>query len=133
MMSVPDITLVSDGKGDDENIIDLEAVARAATAKLEKDLVDAKEWNDRIAWKKKERADRLRKKKEDEDAAEAKKKADMDAVEAKRKADEEAREKVPVQPLVSCVLSVFLGWKLIWFPDWAGCPAQERDGGAVQV
>ena len=42
MMPVPNVTLVSDGKGKDKNIVDLEAVARAATAKLEKDLADTK-------------------------------------------------------------------------------------------
>ena len=79
VMPVPDVTLVSDGKGEDENIVDLEAMARVATAKLEKDLADAKAWNDRIMWKKQERADCLKKQKEDEEAVEAKKKVDEEA------------------------------------------------------
>ena len=120
-MPVPDVTLVSDNEGEDENVVDLEAVARAATAKLEKDLADAKVQNDRIAWKKKERADCLRKKKEDKDAVEAKKKVDADVAEVTWKVDKEARKKVLVQPPVSSVLSVFLVRKLTWFPDWAGC------------
>ena len=122
VMPVPDVTLVSDGKGEDENIVNLEAVARAATAKLEKDLVDAKAQNDRIAQKKQERVDCLKKQKEDEEAAEVKKKV-----------DEEARKKVPVQPLVSSVWSVLLGRKLTSLPDWAGCSTRERDSGAVQA
>ena len=40
MMPVPDITLVSDSE--DEEVIDLEAIARAAAVKLEKDLEEAK-------------------------------------------------------------------------------------------
>ena len=92
IMPVPDVTLVSDGEGEDENIVDLEAVARVATAKLEKDLVDAKAQNKRIAWKKQEWADRLKKKKEDEEV-----------VEAQWKVDEAAKKKVPVPPLVSVV------------------------------
>ena len=43
---------ITDGK--DKDIIDLEAMAREATAKLEKDLVDAKAWNEGIVWKKQE-------------------------------------------------------------------------------
>ena len=54
MMPVPDITLVSNSE--DEDIVDLDAVARAAMAKLEKDLAEAKVWNEGIAWKKQERA-----------------------------------------------------------------------------
>ena len=38
---VPDVTIVMDSEGEDE-VIDLEAVARAATAKLERDLVEVK-------------------------------------------------------------------------------------------
>ena len=91
---VPDITVVTDGKGEDEDVVDLEAVARAATAKLEKDLAEAKTWNERIARKKQERADRLRKKKEDEDAKEAQQKLD----EATK-----AMKKVPVQPPVHLI------------------------------
>ena len=122
MMPVPDVTLVFDGEGEDENIVDLEAVARAATAKLEKDLADANAQNERIAWKKQERADLLRKKKEDKEVAEA-----------QQKADEAAKKKVPVQPLVSSVWSVLLGRKLTSLPDWAGCSTRERDSGAVQA
>ena len=91
---VPDVTALTDGEGEDE-VIDLEAVARAATAKLEKDLVEAKTRNERIARKKQ---------KEDEDAKEAQRKLD----EATK-----ATEKVPVQPLVRFILPVFLvSWKL---------------------
>ena len=92
-MPVPDVTLVSDGK--DENIVDLEAVARVAMAKLEKDLADMKAWNERIAWKKQEWADCLvvvKKKKEDEEVAEA-----------QRKVDKGTKKKVLVQPLVSFI------------------------------
>ena len=95
---VPDVTVLTDGEGEDE-VVDLEAMARAATAKLEKDLAEAKTWNERIAQKKQEWADCLRKKKEDEDAAEAKRKLDEAA---------EAAKKVPVQPLVRFILPVFL-------------------------
>ena len=35
VMLIPDVTLVSDSK--DEEVVDLEAIARAAAAKLEKD------------------------------------------------------------------------------------------------
>ena len=118
---VPDVTLVSDGEGEDKNIVDLEAVARVATAKLEKDLADAKARKNRIMWKKQEWVDRLKKKKEDEEAAGAKKKA-----------DEEARKKVLVQPPVSSVLPVFLGPETnlvsrlgrLFRPrtQWQGCP-----------
>ena len=50
VMLVPDINLVSDGE--DKEVIDLEAVARAAKVKLEEDLAKAKTQNDEIAWKK---------------------------------------------------------------------------------
>ena len=93
MTPVPDVTLVSDGE--DEDIIDLEAVAREATAKLEKDLADMKVQNEGIARKKQEWANHQ--------AAVKKKKEDEEAVEAKWKADEEAKKKVPVLPPVSCV------------------------------
>ena len=56
---VPDVTVLTDSEGEDE-VVDLEAMARAATAKLEKDLAEAKTQNERIARKKQERADRLR-------------------------------------------------------------------------
>ena len=49
MMPVPDVTVVTDGEGEDEVIVNVEAVARVATAKLEKDLVEVKMWNKRIA------------------------------------------------------------------------------------
>ena len=61
---VPDITVVTDSEGKDE-VVDLEAVARAAAAKLERDLAEAKTRNERLAWKKQEQADRLRKQKEE--------------------------------------------------------------------
>ena len=38
--------MVSDGK--DEEIVDLEAIAREAKVKLDKDLVEAKVWNDQL-------------------------------------------------------------------------------------
>ena len=72
---VPDVTVVMDGEGKDE-VVNLEAVARAAAAKLEKDLAEAKTRNKRIAQKKQERADCLRKQKEDEDTKEAQQKLD---------------------------------------------------------
>ena len=120
-MLVPDVNLVSDGK--DEEVVNLEAVARVAKVKLEEDLAKAKTWNDEITQKKKAWADRLaKKKKEDEEVAEAKKKA-----------DKEARKKVPVQPPVSSVCLSSWGQKLTWFPDWASCSAQECDGRAIQA
>ena len=97
MSPVPDVTILMDGEGEDE--VNLEAMARAAAAKLEKDLVEAKTWNERIAWKKQERADHLRKKKEDEDVKEAHQKLDEAA---------KARKKVPVEPPVCSILPVFL-------------------------
>ena len=51
-------------------VVDLEAVARVATAKWEKYLADVKVQNNRVAWKKQERADHLKKQKEDEEAVE---------------------------------------------------------------
>ena len=98
MSPVPDVTILTDDEGEDE-VIDLEAMARAATAKLEKDLAEAKTWNERITRKKQERADRLRKKKEDEDAKEAQWKLGEAA---------KAAKKVPVQPPVRFILPVFL-------------------------
>ena len=82
---VPDVTLVSDGE--DEEVVNLEAVSRAVKAKLEEDLVKAKTRNEEIAWKKQVQAVCLavaKKNKEDEEAA-----------------DEAAKKKVPVQPPVS--------------------------------
>ena len=96
---VPDITIVTDGEGEDEVIIDLEAVARAATAKLEKDLAEAKTRNERIAQKKQEWADHLQKQKEDKDVKEAQRKLDEAA---------KAAKKVLVQPPVRFILPVFL-------------------------
>ena len=93
MTPVPDINLVSDGE--DEEIVNLEAITRLAKAKLDQDLAEAKVWNEGIAWKKQEQANRqapAKKKKEDEEVAEAKWKADKDA-----------KKKVPVQPPVSSV------------------------------
>ena len=74
VMPVPDFDMASDGK--DEQVINLVAIAREATAKLEKDLADVKMWNDEIAWKKQEWVDQkaaAKKCKEDEDAVAAKK------------------------------------------------------------
>ena len=99
---VPDVTVLTDGKGEDE--VDLEAVARAAATKLEKDLAEVKTQNERITRKKQERVDRLQKKKEDEDVKEAQQKLDEAA---------KARKKVPVEPPVCSILPVFLeSWKL---------------------
>ena len=81
---VPDITVVTDGEGEDEVVVDLEAMERVATAKLEKDLVEAKTQNERIARKKQERVDRLWKQKEDEDAKEAQQKLDEAGKAAKK-------------------------------------------------
>ena len=94
---VPDVTVLTDSEGEDE--VNLEAMARAAAAKLEKDLVEAKTQNERIAWKKQERVDCLWKKKEDEDVKEAQRKLDEAA---------KARKKVPVEPPVCSILPVFL-------------------------
>ena len=105
---VPDVTVVTDGKGEDEVVVDLEAVARAATAKLEKDLVELKKRNEQIAQKKQERADLLRKQKEDADAREAQRKLD-EAV--------KARKKVPVAPPVRSTCLSLRSRKLTCFPD----------------
>ena len=91
MTPVPDVSLVSDSK--DEEVVDLEAMARVAKAQLEGDLVKAKTQNDEIVWKKQARVDCLaKKKKEDEEAAEA-----------QWKADEATKKKVLVPPPVSVV------------------------------
>ena len=103
---VPDVTVLTDGKGEDE-VVDLEAVARAAAAKLEKDLAEAKMWNERITRKKQERVDRLQKKKEDEDAKEAQQKLDEAA---------KAAKKVPVEPPVRSFFLSSRSWKLTCFP-----------------
>ena len=101
----PDVTVLTDGK----DKVDLEAVARVATAKLAKDLAELKKRNERIAQKKQERADLLWKQKEDEDVREAQRKLD-EAV--------KARKKVLVAPPVHSTLSVFLrSRKLTCFPD----------------
>ena len=105
MSPVPDVTVLTDGKDE----VDLEAVARVATAKLAKDLAELKKRNERIAQKKQERADLLRKQKEDEDTREAQRKLDEAA---------KARRKVPVAPPVHSTLSVFVrSRKLTCFPD----------------
>ena len=52
MMPVPDADMVSDGE--DEQVVNLEAVAREAKEKLKKDLADTKAWNDEIMQKKQE-------------------------------------------------------------------------------
>ena len=80
---VPDVTVLTDGEGEDE-VVNLEAMERAAAAKLEKDLAEAKMWNEGIARKKPERADSLRKKKEDEDAKDTQQKLDEAAKAAKK-------------------------------------------------
>ena len=118
VMPVPDVTMVMDGKGEDEDVIDLEAVAKVAMAKLEKELAEVKARNERITQKKQEWADQLKKKKEEDDAAEVKQKA---------------AKKVPVQPLVSLFCLSSWGQKLTWFPDWASSSTCECDGGAVQT
>ena len=117
-MPVPDVTTVSDGE--DEEVVDLEAVARLVKAKLDQDLADARVWNEGIARKKQEQADRLRKKKEDEDA-----------VEAQRKLDEAAKaaKKFPVQPLVSSVCLSSWGWKLTWFQTGPVVPLESATAG----
>ena len=81
VMLAPDMTMVSDDK--DEEVVDLEAVAREATAKLEKDLAEVKARNDGIVWKKQEQANQL---------VAAKKRKEDEAAEAQRKADEEAKK-----------------------------------------
>ena len=94
---VPDITLVSDSE--DEEVVDLEAVSRAAKAKLEEDLAKAKTRNVEIAWKKQAQVDHLAKKK----------KEDKEAAEVQWNVDEAAKKKVLVPPPVSSALPVFLG------------------------
>ena len=97
VMPVPDATMVSDGK--DKEVINLEAVAREAAAKLERDLADAKVRNNGIVWKKKDWADWqavVKKKKEEDEAAEA-----------QRKADEDAKKKGSEQPPVSFTCLLF--------------------------
>ena len=98
---VPDVTTMSNGE--DEEVVDLEAVTRLAKAKLDQDLADVRAQNEGVTRKKQEWADRLRKKKEDEDAAEVQQKLD----EATK-----AVKKVPVQPLVSSVCLSSWGRKL---------------------
>ena len=123
VMLVPDVNLVSNSK--DEEIVDLEAIARLAKAKLEEDLAKVKTWNDEIAWKKPEQANCL--------AAAKKKKDDEEVAEVKWKADE-AKKKVLVPPPVSFFcLSSLVVQKLTWFPVWAGRSAQERNGRAIQA
>ena len=91
-----DINMESDGE--DKQVVNLAAVAREATAKLEKDLADTKTRNDEITWKKKEQVDwkvAAKKRKEDKE------------VEVKRKVGEDAKKKGSVQPLMvsfACLL-----------------------------
>ena len=68
-------------------------MARAAMAKLEKDLAEAKVWNEGIVQKKQEQANCQ--------VAAKKKKEDEAAVEVQWKADKATKKKVSVQPLVS--------------------------------
>ena len=91
MMLAPDTTVVSDSE--DEEVIDLKAVARKAAEMLERDLADMKVWNDEISWKKQEQADWR--------AAAKKKQEGEEVVEAQRKVDEDAKKKGSVQPPVS--------------------------------
>jgi hypothetical protein len=91
---VPEVHVVSDGEGDEEVVIDLEAVTRAAADKLERDLVVAKRRNERIARKQQEKAELLWKQKEEEEAREAQQKLD-EALKA-------AKEKAPVF-LLTCL------------------------------
>ena len=84
MTPIPNADMVSDGE--DEWVIDLEAVAREAITKLKKDLVDTKAWNDKIVRKKQEWADQ---KKE----AERQHQEDTDKVAAKKKVDEATKKK----------------------------------------
>ena len=55
MTPVPDVNMVSDGQ--DEQVINLEAIAMEAQVKLEKDLADTKVQNDEIVQKKQQHAD----------------------------------------------------------------------------
>ena len=57
MMPAADVTMVLDGE--DEAIMDLGAITREVKVKLDKDLVEAKAWNDGIMWKKQEWANQL--------------------------------------------------------------------------
>ena len=82
----------------------MEAVAREAKAKLKKDLVDVKAWNDEIAWKKQERADQ---KKEVERQCQE----DADKAVAKKKVDEATKKKGSVQPLVVSTCLLLEGWR----------------------
>ena len=124
VMPAPDVTMVLDGE--DEEVVNLEAIARLAMAKLAEDLAKAKTQNDEIAWKKEEWANRL--------AAAKKKKEDKEAVEAQRNSDKEAKKKVSVPPPVSFFcLSSSVVWKLTWFSVWAGCSAREHNSRAIQV
>ena len=114
VMPVPDITLVSDSE--DKEVVDLEAIARVATVKLEKDLVEAKVQNDRIMQKKQEWANQL--------AVVKKKKEDKEAAEAHRKVYKDAKKRGSVQPPVSFLACLLWQFRMLtWFPIWAGCSA----------
>ena len=66
--------MVSDSE--DEEVVDLEAVAREAAAKLERDLADAKAQNNGIMWKKQEQVGQqaaAKKVKKEDEVAEAQK------------------------------------------------------------
>ena len=118
-MPIPDVsvTQVSDSK--DEEIIDLETVARVVTAKLEKDLAEVKVWNNGITWKKQEWANQqavVKKKKEDEKAAEVQRKPQPQE-------GGQGRQEKGLRAAfgTSLCLSSSVVWKLTWFPVWAGC------------
>ena len=99
VMPIPNVDMASDGE--DKQVVNLEAVAREAAGKLEKDLVEVKVQNDEIVWKKQEHVDQK--------VAEKKHKEDEDVAVVKKKADEDAKKKGLVQPLVVS-LPVFF-WK----------------------
>ena len=110
MMPVPDVTQVSDGE--DEEVVDLEAMARAVMAKLEKDLVEAKARNEGIIWKKQEWANcqAAAKKKEDEEVAEAQWKVDEAAKKSEKGLGAASGKFCLSSPVVQ---------KLTWFPVWS--------------
>ena len=87
--------MVSDGE--DKQIVDLDAIAREAQVKLEKDLADTKAWNDKIAQKKQQHADQ-KKEVERQHQEDVDKKVARLVV--KEKADEATKKKGSVQPPV---------------------------------
>ena len=101
IMPIPDVNMASDSK--DEQVVDLEAVATEAGAKLKKDLVDVKAWNNKITWKKQEWVDQKE--------VERKHEEDMDAAAAKKKVDEDAKKKGLVQPPVVSTCLLLEGWR----------------------